>query len=71
MSNPFDELNNKLKDQETKLTKREYMATHVMTGVASSLAEIGLASTTPSILAALAVNITDRLIAELNKPRSN
>jgi hypothetical protein len=65
MSNPFDELNNKLKDQETKLTKREFMATHVMAGLVAAQAWSG------NDAAKTAVEFTDKLIAELNKPRSN
>jgi hypothetical protein len=67
MSNPFEELNNKLKDQETKLTKREFIATHVMAGYLA-----GHSTTDVSAIAARnAVELTDKLIAELNKPRSN
>lgn len=67
MSNPFEELNNKLKDQETKLTKREFIATHVMAGYISA------SGRADSFVAAAknVVEITDLLIAELNKPRSN
>lgn len=67
MSNPFAELNNKLKDQETKLTKREYIATHVMAGYLASKSTTDVSA----IAARNAVELTDKLIAELNKPRSN
>ena len=63
MSNPFAELNNKLKDQETKLTKREFIATHIMAGLFAASA---WASDNP---AKEAVEYTDKLIAELDKPR--
>ena len=65
MSNPFDELNNKLKDQETKLTKREFIATNVMSGIAS------IPGIDAEFAAKMSVIYTDKLIAELNKPRSN
>ena len=65
MSNPFDELNNKLKDQETKLTKREFIATHVMAGIVSQQI------CSSDFAAKTTVEFTDKLIAELNKPRSN
>ena len=65
MSNPFEELNNKLKDQETKLTKREYIATSVMCGISS------IPGIDAEFAAKMSVIYTDKLIAELNKPRSN
>ena len=65
MSNPFEELNNKLKDQETKLTKREYVATQALAGCLSA------SKTFFEDPAYSAVYFADKLIAELNKPRSN
>lgn len=60
--NPFLELNNKLKDQEEKITKREFMATHLMSGLVADPGSSDFAAKT-------AVEFTDKLIAELNKPR--
>ena len=67
MVQPFDALNQKMRDQEDRLTKREYTAIACLQGILSN-AQLPQGINTLDV-AQLAIKAADILIRELGKPR--
>jgi hypothetical protein len=67
MTNPFDQVNQAMRDRDDKFTKREFAAMHILAGIMSNAQ---LPEKVNSIeLAQLAIKSADILIQELGKPR--
>lgn len=67
MVNPFDQVNQAMKDRDDKFTKREMAAIYVMAGIYSNAQ---LPDVNAFQIAQLAIKATDILLQELGKPRN-
>ena len=67
MVNPFDQINQAMRDRDDKFTKREMMSMHFLAAILSNAQLPEKVSTIE--LAQLAIKSADTLLQELGKPR--
>lgn len=68
MGNPFDQVNQAMKDRDDKFTKREMASMHMLAAILSNAQLPEGASTLQ--LVELAIKSTDVLFQELGRPRN-
>lgn len=65
--NPFDNVNQAMKDRDDKFTKREFASMHILAGIVSDAEYLNQQSKLE--LAQEAIKLADILLQELGKPR--